>query len=109
MHSYLVDVQTKRYHIIKMTDQIAEYWEKILKWENTKSEMIFYIYQEYRAEKMYGITTSGIIGVCRYQYKEERLGETATHEFTDKISGWNRSRFIPVDHMKMELLHTLLY
>ena len=31
---------------------------------------------------------------------EERLiGENSiTHEFTDKISGWNRSRFIPVDY-----------
>ena len=31
-----------------------------------------------------------------------------THEFTDKISGWNRSRFIPVDYDEDgKLLHVL--
>ena len=41
--------------------------------------------------------------------EERLLGENSiTHEFTDKISGWNRSRFIPVDYDEDgKLLHVL--
>lgn len=103
---YLVDVQTKRYHIIKMTDQIAEYLGKDFKMGEYEIRDDFCGHIKNIAEKM---CTESLEFVDISTLEERLLGENSiTHEFTDKISGWNRSRFIPVDYDEDEkLLHVL--
>ena len=108
---YLVDVQTKRYHIIKMTDQIAEYLGKDFKMGEYEIRDDFCGYIKNIAEKM--CTESQLQESLEFvdisTLEERLLGENSiTHEFTDKISGWNRSRFIPVDYDEDgKLLHVL--
>ena len=108
---YLVDVQTKRYHIIKMTDQIAEYLGKDFKMGEYEIRDDFCGHIKNIAEKM--CTESQLQESLEFvdisTLEERLLGENSiTHEFTDKISGWNRSRFIPVDYDEDgKLLHVL--
>ena len=108
---YLVDVQTKRYHIIKMTDQIAEYLGKDFKMGEYEIRDGFCGHIKNIAEKM--CTESQLQESLEFvdisTLEERLLGENSiTHEFTDKISGWNRSRFIPVDYDEDgKLLHVL--
>ena len=108
---YLVDVQTKRYHIIKMTDQIAEYLGKDFKMGEYEIRDDFCGHIKNIAEKM--CTESQLQESLEFvdisTLEERLLGENSiTHEFTDKISGWNRSRFIPVDYCCIRLV-TILY
>ena len=108
---HLVDVQTKRYHIIKMTDQIAEYLGKDFKMGEYEIRDDFCGHIKNIAEKM--CTESQLQESLEFvdisTLEERLLGENSiTHEFTDKISGWNRSRFIPVDYDEDgKLLHVL--
>ena len=108
---HLVDVQTKRYHIIKMTDQIAEYLGKDFKMGKYEIRDDFCGHIKNIAEKM--CTESQLQESLEFvdisTLEERLLGENSiTHEFTDKISGWNRSRFIPVDYDEDgKLLHVL--
>ena len=109
---HLVDVQTKRYHIVKMTDQIAEClgkdFKKMGKYEirddfcrhiNGIVEKMCVESQFQESLKFVDIST----------LEERLLGENSiTHEFIDKTSGWCRSRFIPVDYDENgRLLHVL--
>ena len=108
---HLVDVQTKRYHIIKMTDQIAEYLGKDFKMGEYEIRDDFCGHIKNIAEKM--CTESQLQESLEFvdisTLEERLLGENSiTHEFTDKISGWGRSRFIPVDYDENgRLLHVL--
>ena len=108
---YLVDVQTKRYHIIKMTDQIAEYLGKDFKMGEYEIRDDFCGHIKNIAEKM--CTESQLQESLEFvdiSTLEERLLEESsiTYEFIDKISGWCRSRFIPVDYDENgRLLHVL--
>ena len=108
---YLVDVQTKRYHIIKMTDQIAEYLGKDFKMGEYEIRDDFCGHIKNIAEKM--CTESQLQESLEFvdisTLEERLLGENSIrHEFTDKISGCNRSRFIPVYYDEDgKLLHVL--
>ena len=108
---YLVDVQTKRYHIIKMTDQIAEYLGKDFKMGEYEIRDDFCGHIKNIAEKM--CTESQLQESLEFvdisTLEERLLGENSiTHEFTDKRTGWCRSRFIPVDYDENgSLLHVL--
>ena len=108
---YLVDVQTKRYHIIKMTDQIAEYLGKDFKMGEYEIRDDFCGHIKGIAEKMCieSQLQESLEFVDISTLEERLLGENSiTHEFTDKISGWCRSRFIPVDYEENgRLLHVL--
>ena len=108
---HLVDVQTKRYHIIKMTDQIAEYLGKDFKMGEYEIRDDFCGHIKNIAEKM--CVESQLQELLKFvdisTLEERLLGENSiTHEFIDKISGWCRSRFIPVDYDENgRLLHVL--
>ena len=93
---HLVDVQTKRYHTVKMTDQIVECLGKDFK------KMGEY---EIRDDFCGHIKTIAEKMCIESQLLEE---SSITYEFIDKISGWCRSRFIPVDYDENgRLLHVL--
>ena len=109
---HLVDVQTKRYHTVKMTDQIVECLGKdFKKMGEYEIRDDFCGHIKTIAEKM--CIESQLQEVLEFvdisTLEERLLGENSiTHEFTDKISGWNRSRFIPVDYDEDgKLLHVL--
>ena len=93
---HLVDVQTKKYHIVKMTDQIMECLGKDFKKMG-----------EYEIRDDFCGHINGIVDISTLE--ERLLGEKSiTHEFIDKKSGWCRSRFIPVDYDENgRLLHVL--
>ena len=109
---HLVDVQTKKYHIVKMTDQIAECFgkdfKKMGKYE-TRDDFCRHINDI--VEKMcIESQFQELLKFVDISTLEERLlgKNSITHEFIDKISGWCRSRFIPVDYDENErLLHVL--
>ena len=109
---HLVDVQTKRYHIIKMTDQIVECLGKdFKKMGEYEIRDDFCGHIKNIAEKM--CMESQLQELLEFvdisTLKERLLGENSiVHEFTDKISGWCRSRFIPVDYYCIRLV-TILY
>ena len=108
---HLVDVQTKRYHIIKMTDQIAKYLGKDFKMGEYEIREDFCGHINGIAEKMCieSQLQESLEFVDISTLEERLLGENSiTHEFIDKISGWCRSRFIPVDYDENgRLLHVL--
>ena len=109
---YLVNVQTKRYHIVKMTDQIVGYLEKDFK-KMGKYEIRddFCGHINRIAEKMCveSQLQESLEFIDISTLEERLLGESSIiHEFIDKISGWCRSRFIPVDYDENgRLLHVL--
>ena len=109
---YLVNVQTKRYHIVKITDQIVGYLEKDFK-KMGKYEIRddFCGHINRIAEKMCveSQLQESLEFIDISTLEERLLGESSIiHEFIDKISGWCRSRFIPVDYDENgRLLHVL--
>ena len=109
---YLVDVQTKRYHIIKMTDQIAKYLGKDFKMGEYEIREDFCGHINGIAEKMCieSQLQESLEFVDISTLEERLLGENSiTHEFIDKISGWCRSRFIPVDYDENGRLRHVLF
>ena len=109
---HLVDVQTKRYHIIKMTDQIVEYLGKDFKMGEYEIRDDFCGHINDIVEKMCieSQLQESLEFVDISTLEERLLGENSiTHEFTDKISGWGRSRFIPVDYDADGRLWHVLY
>ena len=109
---HLVDVQTKKYHIVKMTDQIMECLGKDFK-KTGEYEIRddFCGHVKDIAEKMCIESqlqeSLEFVDICTLE--ERLLGENSiTHEFIDKKAGWCRSRFIPVDYDENgRLLHVL--
>ena len=109
---HLVDVQTKRYHTVKMTDQIVEYlgkdFKKMGEYE-IRDDFCGHINDI--VEKMcIESQLQEVLEFVDISTLEERLLEESsiTYEFIDKISGWCRSRFIPVDYDENgRLLHVL--
>ena len=97
---HLVDVQTKKYHIVKMTDQIVEClgkdFKKMGEYEirddfcghiNDMVEKMCIESQRQESLEFVDIST----------LEKRLLGKNnISHEFIDKKSGWCRSRFIPV-------------
>ena len=109
---HLVDVQTKRYHTVKMTDQIVEYLGKdFKKMGEYEIRDDFCGHIKTIAEKMcIESQLQEVLEFVDISTLEERLLEESsiTYEFIDKISGWCRSRFIPVDYDENgRLLHVL--
>lgn len=109
---YWVDVQTKRYHIVKMTDQVLECLGKdFKKMGEYKVRDDFCGYINDIAEKtcIESQLQESLEFLDISTMEERLLGENSiTHEFIDKISGWCRSRFIPVDYDENgRLLHVL--
>lgn len=109
---HLVNVQTQRYHIVKTTDQIMEYLEKdFIKMGEYEIRDDFCGHINRIAEKMCieSQLEEALEFVDISTLEERLLGENRiTHEFIDKISGWCRSRFIPVDYDEDgRLLHVL--
>ena len=109
---HLVDVQTKKYHIVKMTDQIVEClgkdFKKMGEYEirddfcghiNDMVEKMCIESQRQESLEFVDIST----------LEKRLLGKNSiSHEFIDKKSGWCRSRFIPVDYDENgRLLHVL--
>ena len=109
---HLVDVQTKKYHIVKMTDQIVEClgkdFKKMGEYEirddfcghiNDMVEKMCIESQRQESLEFVDIST----------LEKRLLGKNnISHEFIDKKSGWCRSRFIPVDYDENgRLLHVL--
>ena len=99
---HLVDVQTKKYHIVKMTDQIVECLGKdFKKMGEYEIRDDFYGYIKHFTEKVcIESQLEEALEFIDIRTLEERLqGKISiTHEFTDKRTGWCRSRFIPVDY-----------
>ena len=99
---HLVDVQTKRYHIIKMTDHILECLGKdSKKMGEYEIRDDFCGHTKNIAEKMcMESQLQKLLEFVDLSTLEERLlgKNSITHEFTDKRTGWCRSRFIPVDY-----------
>ena len=109
---HLVDVQTKRYHTVKMTDQIVECLGKdFKKMGEYEIRDDFCGHIKTIAEKMcIESQLQEVLEFVDISTLEERLLEESsiTYEFIDKISGWCRSRFIPVDYDENgRLLHVL--
>ena len=109
---HLVNVQTKRYHIVKMTDHIAGYLEKdFKKMGDYEIRDDFCGHINLIAEKMCmeSQLQESLEFIDISTLEERLLGESSIiHEFIDKISGWCRSRFIPVDYDENgRLLHVL--
>ena len=109
---HLVDVQTKKYHIVKMTDQIMECLGKdFKKMGEYEIRDDFCGHIKTIAEKMcIESQLQEVLEFVDISTLEERLLEESsiTYEFIDKISGWCRSRFIPVDYDENgRLLHVL--
>ena len=109
---HLVDVQTKKYHIVKMTDQIVEClgkdFKKMGEYEirddfcghiNDMVEKMCIESQRQESLEFVDIST----------LEKRLLGKNnISHEFIDKKSGWCRSTFIPVDYDENgRLLHVL--
>ena len=109
---HLVDVQTKKHHIVKMTDQIVECLGKdFKKMGEYEIRDDFCGHIKTIAEKMcIESQLQEVLEFVDISTLEERLLEESsiTYEFIDKISGWCRSRFIPVDYDENgRLLHVL--
>ena len=109
---HLVDMQTKRYHTVKMTDQIVECLGKdFKKMGEYEIRDDFCGHIKTIAEKMcIESQLQEVLEFVDISTLEERLLEESsiTYEFIDKISGWCRSRFIPVDYDENgRLLHVL--
>ena len=109
---HYINIQTGRYHVVKTTVQFSECLEKdARKMGEYEIRDDFYGYIKHFTEK-----------VCMESQLEEALefidirtlevrlqGKISiTYEFTDKRTGWCRSRFIPVDYDENgRLLHVL--
>ena len=109
---HYINVQTGRYHVVKTTVQFSRNLEKYV--GNMGEYEIrddFYGHIKHFTEKVcIESQLEEALEFIDISTLEERLqGKISiTHEFTDKRTGWCRSRFIPVDYDENgSLLHVL--
>lgn len=109
----VVNVQTHRYHIVKTLDEVVHFL-------GVKPQSD----GEYRIDEDFpGHINSVMDEFCTKAHREETLEfvdittvedrlrgkNTIVHEFTGKVSGWCRERFIPVDYDADGRLWHVLY
>lgn len=109
----VVNVQTHRYHIVKTLDEVTHFLGVKPQKEG-----------EYKIDEDFpGHISSVMDEFCTKAHREETLEfvdittvedrlrgkNTIVHEFTGKVSGWCRERFIPVDYDDDGRLWHVLY
>ncbi|MBU5680707.1 sensor domain-containing diguanylate cyclase [Blautia sp. MSJ-9] len=109
---HFINVQTKKYHIVKTTSQLTENWEKdAAKMEEYEIRDDFCGHVRHIIEKMcMESQLEEIYAFIDISTLEERISgkNSIIHEFIHKKIGWCRSRFIPVDYDENgKLLHVL--
>lgn len=109
---HYINIQTGRYHVVKTTVQFSECLEKDVRKMGeyeVRDDFCGYIKRFTERVCMESQLEEALefIDICTLEVRLQ--GKISiTHEFTDKTTGWCRSRFIPVDYDENgRLLHVL--